>query len=108
MNDETSLMYLVFHIWVATADNGGMSTRLGNVPKLLKRHRYGIIGARQIRNQNGQVEDVLGIGLHYKTESCNSKHLIVSIMMTISKAEIVGIMKRGEIDMTYYSNAPPM
>jgi hypothetical protein len=86
-------MYLASHRWVVTFDNGGTSTRLGNVPKLLKRHRYGIIGARQARNQNGQVKDVLGFGLHYKTGSYNSKHSMVSILTTISKAEIVKIMK---------------
>jgi len=101
-------MYLAFHIWVATFDSGGTSTRLGNVPKLLKRHRYEIIGARQRRDQNGQVKNVLGFGLHYKTESYNSKQSIVSILMMISKAEIVGITKRGEMNVTYYSNAPPM
>ena len=89
-------MYLAFHRRVVTFDNGGTSTRLGNVPKLLKRHKYGIIGARQARNQNGQVKDVLGFGSHYEKGSYNGKYSIVSILRAISKAEIVGIMKRGE------------
>jgi len=62
-------MYLTFHKWVVTFDNGGTSARLGNVPELLKRHRHGIIGVTQARNQNGQVKDVLGFDLHCKRES---------------------------------------
>ena len=62
-------MYFAFHTRVVTFDNGGTSTRLGNVPKLLKRHIYGITGARQARNQNGQVKDIPGFGSHYKKGS---------------------------------------
>lgn len=59
-------MYLTYRRLV-TFDNVGTSTRLGNVPQLPKRHKYGIIGATQTRNQNGQVRDVPGYGSRYKT-----------------------------------------
>lgn len=91
-------MYLAFHRRVVTFDNRGTSTRLGNVPKLLKRQKYGIIDAKQAGNQNSQVKAVLGFVLHCKTGSYNSKLSIVSILTTISKAEIVETMKRGEMD----------
>ena len=57
-------MYLTFHRRVVTFDKRGTSTRFGNAPKLLKRHRHEITGATQVRNQNGQVKDVLEFDSH--------------------------------------------
>lgn len=69
-------MYLAFHKRVAILENGDTSTRLGNVPKLLKQHKHGIIGAKQTTSQNGQVRNVPVFGSHYNKKE---GHRIISI-----------------------------